>query len=280
MIKTKMWVSWFAKIFSLLVLSFLVVIVLYPILIIALNAFKSPQDYASLGPMALPQNFYTNGMVDFWNRVNFGNKLVNSAIISLAVAVFGVILSLLNAYALGIGRVKGASFFLILFLLGNFLPQEALVYPLYYFAKALKLYDTLISVILVFTVIQSAFGTYLLTSVFNQFPRELLEAATMDGCNKFQLLSKIIFPIARPTLSVLFVFFFIWTWNEFFLPLILLIKNGNQTVPIAIATLQGQHNMDVTTTSASALLGILPCLLFFFLFQRTLTRGITAGSIK
>jgi raffinose/stachyose/melibiose transport system permease protein len=196
------------------------------------------------------------------------------------VAVLGVLLSLLNAYALGIGRVKGASFFLVLFLLGNFLPQEALVYPLYYFAKALKLYDTLISVILVFTVIQSAFGTYLLTSVFNQFPRELLEAATMDGCNKFQLLSKIIFPIARPTLSVLFVFFFIWTWNEFFLPLILLIKNGNQTVPIAIATLQGQHNMDVTTTSASALLGILPCLLFFFLFQRTLTRGITAGSIK
>jgi raffinose/stachyose/melibiose transport system permease protein len=280
MLKTRSIISWFGKIFSLLVLSFLVIIVLYPIMIIALNAFKSPVDYASVGPMALPQSFYTNGMVDFWNRVNFGNKLINSTIISLCVAVLGVLLSLLNAYALGIGRVKGASFFLVLFLLGNFLPQEALVYPLYYFAKALKLYDTLISVILVFTVIQSAFGTYLLTSVFNQFPRELLEAATMDGCNKFQLLSKIIFPIARPTLSVLFVFFFIWTWNEFFLPLILLIKNGNQTVPIAIATLQGQHNMDVTTTSASALLGILPCLLFFFLFQRTLTRGITAGSIK
>ena len=189
-------------------------------------------------------------------------------------------MSLLNAFALGIGRVKWSALFLVLFLLGNFLPQEALVYPLYYFAKALKLYDTKLAVILVFTVIQSAFGTYLLTSVFSEFPKELIEAAVIDGSNKFQLLTKIVLPLSIPTLSVLFVFFFIWTWNEFFLPLILLVSSANQTVPIAIATLQGQHNMDVTTSSSSALLGVLPCILFFILFQRTLTRGITAGSIK
>jgi raffinose/stachyose/melibiose transport system permease protein len=87
-------------------------------------------------------------------------------------------------------------------------------------------------------------------------------------------------PISMPTLSVLFVFFFIWTWNEFFLPLIMLISNSRQTVPLAIAILQGQHNMDATTSASSALLGILPCILFFLLFQRTLTKGITAGSIK
>ena len=83
-----------------------------------------------------------------------------------------------------------------------------------------------------------------------------------------------------PSLSVLFTFFFIWTWNEFFLPLIFLISNSKQTVPIAIAINQGQYGMNVTVQSASALLGILPCIVFFVLFQRTLTRGITAGSIK
>ena len=133
---------------------------------------------------------------------------------------------------------------------------------------------------MIFSVIQSAFGTYLLSSVFNAFPQEMLEAATVDGCNKTQLLFNIVMPISRPTLSVLFTFFFIWTWNEFFLPLILLISNSKQTVPLAIAVLQGQHNMDATTSSASALLGVLPCILFFIIFQRTLTRGITAGSIK
>jgi ABC-type sugar transport system, permease component len=268
------------KYFFLLLMIVFVIITLYPLLIIGINAFKSPQDYASHGPMSFPLSFYTKGLVDFWNRVSFGQKLMNSAIISLSVAILGVTLSLLNAFALGIGKVKGTSILLVLFLMGNFLPHEALVYPLYYFAKALKLYDTSLAVILVFTVIQSAFGTYLLTSVFSEFPRELIEAAVIDGSNKFQILYRIVLPLSMPTLSVLFVFYFIWTWNEFFLPLILLVSSSNQTVPIAIATLQGQHNMDVTTSSASALLGILPCIIFFLIFQRALTRGIMAGSIK
>lgn len=280
MVKTKRGSQVAGKYLSLILLTALVVAMLYPLVIVSLNAFKSPQDYASHGPLTLPQSLYTGGLVAFWNRVSFGDKLINSAVISASVAILGVSLSLLNGFALGIGKVRGTTLLLVLFLMGNFLPQEALVYPLYYFAKALKLYDTKVAVILVFTVIQSAFGTYLLTSVFSEFPRELIEAAVMDGSNKFQLLTQIVLPISMPTLLVLLVFFFIWTWNEFFLPLILLITSSNETVPIAIATLQGQHNMDVTTSSASALLGILPCIVFFFLFQRTLTRGITAGSIK
>ena len=268
------------KYLSLVGLIIVAVIVLYPLAMILINAVKSPQDYAANGPMSLPVGIYLDGIVSFWNRINFGNKLINSAIISFTVAFLGVALSLLNAFALGIGKIKGATILLVIFLLGNFLPQEALVYPLYYLTKAVHLYDTLAAVIIVFAVIQSAFGTYLLTSVFSEFPRELLEAAMIDGSTKLQLLTRIVLPISMPTLSVLFVFFFIWTWNEFFLPLILLITSTNETVPIAIATLQGQHNMDITTTAASALLGLLPCLVFFQVFQKTLTRGITAGSIK
>jgi raffinose/stachyose/melibiose transport system permease protein len=135
-------------------------------------------------------------------------------------------------------------------------------------------------VIIIFTVIQGAFGTYLLSSVYEQFPRELIDAAAVDGAGRWRILLQIVVPVSRPTLSVLFAFFFIWTWNEFFLPLVFLISNDNQTVPVALGVLQGQRFMDATTTSASALVGILPAVLFFFLFQRTLIRGITAGAIK
>lgn len=265
---------------SLLLLTALLIVMLFPFGIITINAFKSPTEYASDGPLSLPNSLYTEGLREFWDRVDFTNKLVNSAVISITVAIAGIVLSLLNAFALGIGRVRGRVWFLIFFLMANTLPQEALAYPLYYFAKSLGLYNTRLSVIIVFSVIQSAFGTYLLTSVFSTFPREILEAARIDGCSKLQLLLRIVTPISRPTLSVLFVFFFIWTWNEFFLPMILLVSTSNQTVPLAIAVLQGQHNMDATTSSASALLGLLPCVIFFILFQRTLTKGITAGSIK
>ncbi len=268
------------KYLILLILVALLVIVLFPLGIVSLNAFKAPAEYTTNGPMSLPQELYFQGIIDFWERVDFTNKLINSTVISLSVAILGVGLSLLNAFALGIGKVRGRIWFLVFFLMANTLPQEALAYPLYYFAKFFGLYNNQLSVILVLTVIQSAFGTYLLSSVFSTFPREIIEAAFIDGCNKRQLLVRIITPISVPTLSVLFVFFFIWTWNEFFLPMVLLPSSSKQTVPLAIAVLQGQYNMDVTTQSASALLGLLPCLVFFVLFQRTLTRGVTFGSVK
>lgn len=255
-------------------------LVLAPLLVIAINAVKSPADYAGNGPLSIPTHLYWDGIVDFWNRVNFGQKLWNSFITSFTVAVLGVLISILNAYALGIGKVKGRIWFLVFFLVANLLPQEVLVYPLYFLSKEVQLYDNLISIVIIFTVIQSAFGTYLLTSVYHEFPTELLDAAEVDGAGKWRTLWRVVVPVSRPTLGVLFTFFFIWTWNEFFLPLIFLISNDKQTVPVALGVLQGDRLMDATTTSASGLIGILPALLFFLIFQRTLTRGIAAGAIK
>ena len=270
----------YRKYLYLIGLFALLVIMLFPFALITINAFKTEAEYSSRGPLTLPESLYTADIISYWNRVHFDVKLVNSTVISLAVAILGVVLSLLNAFALGIGRVKGRIWFLVFFMIAIMLPQESLAYPLYYFAKLLKIYDTQFSVIVVFSVLQSAFGTYLLSSVFSEFPREIIESAWIDGCNKLQLLLRIVVPISMPSLLVLFTFFFIWTWNEFFLPLILLISDAKQTVPIAVALNQSQYQMTVTTQSASALLGVLPCVLFFVLFQRTLTRGITAGSIK
>ena len=251
-----------------------------PFALILMNSFKSPADYAASGPLSLPTQLYFDGISAFWNRVNFPEKLWNSVFISGMVAILAVVISVFNAFAIGIGRVRGRTWIIILFLLANMLPQEALLYPLYYMFKQVGLYDNVWAVIIIFTVIQSAFGTYLLSSVYGTFPKEILEAASLDGASRWQILWRVIVPISRPTLSVLVIFFFIWTWNEFLIPLTFLVSNANQTVPVAIATLQGDRIMDVTTTSASALLGLIPTLVFFLIFQRTLTRGITAGAVK
>jgi raffinose/stachyose/melibiose transport system permease protein len=267
----------YAVLVSLIVLA---VVMLLPFVIITFNAFKTPAEYSAHGPLSLPKGFYLQGLKDFWQRVDFGGKLVNSVLISGSVAILALILSVLNAYALGIGRIRGRVSIMVVFLLANTMPQEVLVYPLYFISKKVGLYDTRLSVIIIFTAIQSAFGTYLLSSVLSAFPREILEAARMDGASRLRILLRIVVPISRPTLGVLFVFFFIWTWNEFFLPLIFLISNENQTVPVALGVLQGQRLMDATMTSSSALLGIIPAIVFFLIFQRTLTRGITVGSVK
>ena len=258
----------------------LAVLMMIPFVIMVLNAFKSPAEYAANGPVSVPSHLFFDGLVNFWNRVAFPGKLLNSIWISGAVAIFATGVSLLNAYAIGIGRVRGRLWIVGLFLLANMLPQEALIYPLYYLAKQVGLYNNQWSVIIIFTVIQSAFGTYLLSSVFSTFPPAVLEAAALDGASKWQVLWRVVFPNSRPTLSVLVIFFFIWTWNEFFIPLVMLVDNATQTIPVALASLQGDRLMDAPTINAGSLVSLLPAVVFFLIFQRTLTRGITAGAVK
>ena len=160
------------------------------------------------------------------------------------------------------------------------LPAESLIYPAYYFFKAIHLYDNVWSVILLEAALSASFGTYLLTSVFSAFDKSIIESAMIDGCSKLDILIRILIPLNLPPIAVILVFFFVGTWNDFFIPLIMLISSKNYTVPVAMAMARGEHNVTITLQSSAALLGIIPCILFFFVFQRSLTRGLTAGSIK
>ena len=253
---------------------------LAPIFLALNNAVKTAADYATHGPLALPQSFTIEGLLGFWDYVDFTKKIWNSLLLSGCAAFFGVALSVLNAYAIGIGRIRGGRVMLVILLLGIMIPQELLVYPLYYMSKAAGLYDSLWAVIIIFTVLQSIFGTYLLAAVMTTFPREILEAARVDGADRWQVLWFVVIPILRPTMAVLATFFFIWTWNEFLIPLVILVSNTNQTVSVAMGALSGQYVSQPTITAAAALLGITPTVIFFLIFQRTLTKGVVVGAVK
>src|SRR5699024_10319244 len=103
-----------------------------------------------------------------------------------------------------------------------------------------------------------------------------------DVCSSdlWRILWTVVVPVLRPTLSVLMVFFFIWTWNEFYIPVVLLNDQSAQTIPIALATLRGQHTVDMTVVNAGSFLSLIPTILFFLIFQRTLSNGVTAGAVK
>ena len=188
----------------LIALAIVLLLTLAPFLVVAINAVKTPSDYAEHGPIALPRALDLTSIGEFWRRVDFTRKLLNSFVVSGAVAVLGVALSVMNAYALGIGKLRGRSWFLLFFLAANLVPQEALVYPLYYLSKLAHLYDSLTVLIIIFTVIQGAFGTYLLASIYDHFPRELIDAAEVDGAGRWQILVRIVVPLSWETLSVLF----------------------------------------------------------------------------
>ncbi|MGN6684443.1 MAG: carbohydrate ABC transporter permease, partial [Devosia sp.] len=243
------------------VLALLIVLLvgtLFPFFLTLINAVKTGVDYATGGPVSLPTTIDFTAIKKFWDLADFSRKLWNSVLISACVAVFGVLISLLNAYAIGIGKVRGSGPILVVLLLGIMVPQESIVYPLYYMAKATGLYDTQLSVIVVFSVIQSAFGTYLLSAVLSNFPKEIIEAAEIDGASRWQTLWFVVVPVLRPTLMVVGTFFFIWTWNEFLIPLVMLVSNNNQTVSVAMGLTRGQNMSDPTLQAAASLLGIAP----------------------
>ncbi len=253
---------------------------LFPFFLAAFNAIKTPADYAANGPLAFPRSFDLTALKNFWATVDFPRKLFNSVFISACTAILAVVLSLLNAYAIGIGRVRGGQALLVILLIAIMAPQEALVYPLYYMAKQVGLFDSMFSVILIIGVLHTAFGTYLLSSVLTTFPREIIEAAQIDNASRWQILWMVIVPVLRPTLAVLATFFFIWTWNEFLIPLVFLVSNNNQTVSVAMGVLTGANTQDPTAIAAASLLGITPTIIFFLIFQRTLTRGVAVGAVK
>lgn len=256
------------------------VVMAAPFLLLVLNAFKTGADYSTNGPLAWPTTFTLDAFVGYLNRVDFLRALWNSILSSTVIAFAGTALALLASYAIGIGRIRAHTAITAILLIATMVPHEALIYPLFYGAQATGLLNSIWSIVVVFIVLWAAYGTYILSSVMSTFPREVLEAAAIDGAGHWRILWNVVFPIVRPTLTVLVVFIFIWSWNEFYIPLILLGDPAAQTVPIALSTLRGQHSIDITVVNAGSLLSLIPTLIFFLIFQRTISRGVTAGAVK
>jgi raffinose/stachyose/melibiose transport system permease protein len=265
----------------LLIITILVGIVfISPLLLLALNSVKDPTEYATDGALSIPKSITFQAWQSYSETVGYPTALLNSIVSSGLVAVFGVAIAMLTAYAIGIGRIKGSAVLTGVFLFATMIPQEALIYPLFYGANFLGLTNSIWSVIIIFSVLQAAMGTYLLASVLGTFPRELLEAARIDGAGRFRIFWSVVTPITRPTMSVLLVFFFIWTWNELLIPLVLLSDPTNQTIPIAITTLKGQNGTQLDQLISGSMMSLIPTLIFFLIFQRTLAKGVTAGAVK
>lgn len=256
------------------------ILILSPLFLMVLNAFKTSQDYTQNGPLSLPHELYFGGLVNFWKATDFPIKFWNSLWISVVSALLSVVISLFNAYALGIGRVRGSSVIIALFMILTMLPGEGFIYPLFYMFNAVGMGNSQWTIVIICGIINMAFGTYLLSSVMSTFPKELLEAAQIDGAGRWRTLRDVVFPIMKSNCAVLFIFFFIWTWNEFYFTLIFLVSGDTQTIPLAIASLQGDRIMDVPTINAGSLISLIPAFVFFLIFQRTLTKGITAGAVK
>jgi len=203
---------------------------------------------------------------------------------SLFIVVFVVPISLLFAtlagYALGNLRVRGSRFIFIFLILGLTIPFEALIIPLYYQMQGLGVLNTQWAIILPLIGLYMPFSVVWMRAHFIGVPQELAEAAKVDGATTLQQFRSIQLPLARPALSALAILLFLWTWNQFLLPVVLVSDPLNRTVAGALTFFQGQYSSSIPLLNAGALIIIVPTILVFVIFQRQFIQALLQGAVK
>ncbi|MDO5628699.1 MAG: carbohydrate ABC transporter permease [Mobilicoccus sp.] len=211
----------------------------------------------------------------------FGDYLLNSLAVSLFVVTVATILSILAGYAFGSMRFPGSTVLFYVFLLGIMLPTEVIVVPLFFDLRALGLTDTFWAVALPQVAQSVAFGTYWLRAYFRSSSRALVEAARLDGAGHFRVLFSVLLPLARPAVVTLVLLLFMWTWNEFLIPLVMLPSNADlRTAPLGLGFFQGQYTQGFALLAAGAVIVALPVIIVYLFLQRHFIAGMLEGAVR
>lgn len=237
----------------------------------------------ALGPSnssPVPGGIHLENFAGAWADGHFSSYMTNSVIVALTVVVLAVAASILAGYAFGTMTFRGSTALFYLFLLGIMVPEEAIVVPLFFDLRALHLTDTLVAVGGPQLAQSIAFGTYWMRTYFRQADRSITDAALIDGAAPRQVLWRVHVPIARPAILTLVVLVFMWTWNEFLIPLIMSPTGGMRTAPLGLAFFQGQHLTDYALLGAAAVIVALPVVIVYLFTQRYFIAGMTEGAVK
>ena len=215
-----------------------------------------------------------------WTTAGFGSLLVNSLIIAVVVVPLSVLCSTLAGYALGVLRVPAGRAIFSFFLLGLTLPVELIVIPLYFDLRSVGLTDSYWGVILSESALFMPFGIFWMRTHFRTTPRELIEAAELDGASPLRILRSVLLPLAGPSLSTMAVLFFMWSWNQFLLVLILIQDPEKRTAPGGLGFFVGQYSSNVPVLCAGTIIVLLPIFLIYMAFQRKFIDGMLQGALK
>lgn len=262
-----------------LLLTPFLLLTIIPFVIIFLTALKDNSELGR-GAFALPEVWRWSNFLQAWTQARFAQYFTNSVVVAAPVVFVSTLLSVMTGYAFGRMRFPFSRLLFFILLVGFMVPQEALIIPLYHNMRAVRLLDTYWALILPQIGLSVSFGTFWMRAFFAEVPQDLVDAATMDGCNSWDTLWRVLFPIARPAVLTMVVLFFVWTWNDFLLALVLISTEQLRTLPLGLAFFQGRYTTNTPLIAAGAVIVALPMMLLYIFFQRQFIRGITAGAVE
>lgn len=264
-----------------LLLSPLVIVILFPFAVMFVTAVRPREELFVYPPRWTFSAFRWDNFVDMWEKTNFGGALLNSVYVSVAATVLALVLSIPAAYALSRYRFPGKGLYRNFLLMTQMMSPIVLVLGLFRLMVQFGLVNNLNSLVLTYAAFNMAFTIWMLQSYFNTIPRELEEAAWMDGANHFVSLTKIFLPLAVPAMVVTGLFTFINSWNEFVLALTMIRDQDDYTLPVQIfSQVAGRYQVEWHHVMAATVLATVPVAIVFSWLQRYLIRGMALGAVK
>ncbi|NOU93974.1 ABC transporter permease subunit [Paenibacillus sp. LMG 31456] len=263
-----------------LVLIVFGIIWIYPFVWMISSSFKTNSEYISKGYSFLPEKFQFANYARAWETANFSTYFVNTVIVSVFVVAIVVAVCAMTGYVLGRYRFPGRVLFMTVITATLFMPKGYTIIPIYFLINTLGLNNTLAGVILAEVGGAHVLFILLFTAHFSGIPKELEEAAEMDGSGFIRTFAQIMMPLSKPILATTCILQFMWSWNSFLLPLIFtLSKPELRTLGVGMYQFVGEHSVDWTGMAAAASISLLPIIAIFIAFQRYFVEGV-AGSVK
>ncbi|MET7398619.1 carbohydrate ABC transporter permease [Dactylosporangium sp. NPDC005572] len=273
------------KAIRLVVILAIMAVILYPLVWMLGTSFKGQQEILSNAGV-FPEDFSPGNYPEGWNHldVNFGRFFLNSTLVAVAVVIGNAVSCLLAAYAFARLRFRGRGMWFAVMIGTLLLPGHVLIVPQFIVFRELGLVGgefPYLPLIVPHFLATEAFFVFLMVQFMRGIPRELDEAAKIDGCSSFGVFRNVILPLSRPALVTTAIFSFIWTWNDFFRQLVYVSDLEKYTVPVALRLfIDSQGQSAVGPMFAMSVLSLLPVFLFFVAFQRMLVEGINTSGLK
>lgn len=264
-----------------LILSPLVVVILFPFAVMFVTAVRPRDELFVFPPRWGFSEFRWDNFLEMWEKTNFGQALFNSLYVSIGSTALGLVLSIPAAYALSRYRFPGKGAYRNFLLMTQMMSPIVLVLGLFRLMVALGMVNNLNSLVLTYAAFNMAFTIWMLQSYFSTIPRDLEEAAWIDGATHFTSLIKIFLPLAVPAIAVTSIFSFINGWNEFVLALTMIRSSDDYTLPVQIySQVAGRYQVEWHHVMAGTILATVPVAIIFSWLQKFLIRGMALGAVK
>ncbi len=255
------------------------VLMIGPFVWMLLGAFKPAAELRTVTPTLLPQEWTLENFSNLFSKLDFATYFVNSAIIAVTVTVANLLFCSMAGYALAKLEWRGRSKVFALVMATLMVPSSVTLVPLFVLMSKLGLVNSYAAVILPFAA--GAFGVFLMRQFMMGVPRDLLDAARIDGAGEWRIFWRIVLPLSKPALAALGIFQFLASWNNFLWPLVALTDESKYTLPVALATFAiGQNKADYGLMMAGSVALVAPVVLVFLLLQRHFTQSITMTGLK